>query len=248
MVERIGAPAAGRRSRVPPAAPRRTRERRDPGKTRAALLAAGAALFGEKGYDAVSIEHVAERAGVNKALISYHFGGKRGLYAEIIAHGFREIAARIEAAEAGAPDAAAALHGVLRAFHSFRDEHPEFPGLFVREVLSTGIEPRVVPHLAAIVGVMGRIAARGEREGSFRRVNPVLLHFGLIGPLAFFASTEPARRRAAARYDLPFAMPEMPEFLAYVEDLTLRGLSPDTRRAAPRSRRTLPRKPKGARA
>jgi AcrR family transcriptional regulator len=214
-------------------------------------VAAGAALFGEKGYDSVSIEDVAARAGVNKALISYHFRGKRGLYAEILAHGFREIAARLEAVEAQASGAKAALRGLIQVFDAFRRERPEFPGLFMREVLSSGIEPRVVPYLVAIIGVVRRIAARGEREGVFRPVNPLLLHFGLVGCLVFFAATEPARRRAAAEHGFPFAMPQMPEFLEYLEQLTLRGLAPD----APGARRTRPavrtrsiRKPKGARA
>jgi AcrR family transcriptional regulator len=239
MVERISlAPLPGR-----------ARERRDPDATRRALVSAGAALFGEMGYDAVSIDDVASRAGVNKALISYHFGGKRGLYAEILASGFREIASRLEAAEAAAPDAAAAVRGLLRAFDAFRREHPEFPGLFMREVLSTGVEPRVVPHLVSILGVVRRIAARGEREGVFRRVDPLLLHFGLVGPLVFFASTEEARQRAAATLDLPFAMPGMPEFLEHLERLTLRGLAPEDRAPRGRRRPSRPsRKPKGARA
>ena len=237
--------------REPAGAGGRAREKRDPEATRHALVAAGAALFGEMGFDGVSIEDVAARAGVNKALISYHFGGKRGLYAEILAHGFREIAGRMEAVEAEAEGAAAAVHGLLHVFDAFRVEHPEFPGLFMREVLSTGVEPRVAPHLVAIVAVVRRIAARGEREGVFRRVNPLLLHFGLIGPLVFFAATEPARLRAAAEHGFPFVMPQMPEFLEYLEELTLRGLAPGARRAAPRPRRPgrpPSRKPKGARA
>jgi AcrR family transcriptional regulator len=245
MVERFG---SGGPERGPQD---HTRERRDPEATRNALVAAGAALFGESGYDAVSIEDVAARAGVNKALISYHFRGKRGLYAEVLAHGFREIAARLEAVEAQAGDTKAALRGLLRAFDAFRGDHPEFPGLFMREVLSTGVEPRVLPYLVAIIGVVRRIAARGEREGVFRPVNPLVMHFGLVGALVFFAATEPARRRAAAEHAFPFAMPQMPEFLEYLEQLTLRGLAPDApaarrTRAAVRTRPT--RKPKGARA
>ena len=235
------------------AAPGRARERRDPEATRQALVAAGATLFGEKGFDAVSIEDVAARAGVNKALISYHFKGKRGLYAEILAHGFREIASRMVAVEARAVDTAAALHGLLQVFDAYRREHPEFPGLFMREVLSTGIEPRVLPHLATVIGVVRRIAARGVSEGVFRPVNPLLLHFGLVGPLVFFAATEPARRRAVEEHGLPFPMPEMPEFLSYLEKLTLRGLAPAGRPPARRPRRvprpsSTPPKPKGARA
>ncbi|MCX7978277.1 MAG: TetR family transcriptional regulator, partial [Bdellovibrionaceae bacterium] len=43
-------------------------------------LKAAVDLFGERGLDGVSLREVAERAGVNQALISYHFGGKEGLF------------------------------------------------------------------------------------------------------------------------------------------------------------------------
>jgi TetR/AcrR family transcriptional regulator len=233
--------------------PHRARERRDPDATRQALTAAGAALFAEHGFDAVPIEDVAARAGVNKALISYHFGGKRGLYVAILASGFEEIARRLGAAEAQAGNAPAALHAVLEVFAAFWREHPEFPQLFLREVLSSGVEPAVVPHLAAIVDVVRRIAGRGAREGTLRPVNPMLVHFALIGALVFFSATEPARRRAAGEGRLPFSMPEFPEFIRYLEELTLRGLAPDAVRPRPRtSRRTRrgpapTRKEKGAR-
>ncbi len=228
----------------------RPRERRDPDATRQALVSAGAALFAERGFDAVPIEDLAERAGVNKALISYHFGGKRGLYTAVLAAGFQQIAQRLEAAEAQAKDAPSALRAVLEVFAAFREEHPELPRLFMREVLSSGVEPGVVPYLLAIIGVMRRIAARGAREGTLRPVNPLLLHFGLFGAVVFYSATEPARRRAVAEGRLPLAMPEVPEFLRYLEQLTLRGLAPE-RRAARRSagRRPFPasRKSKGAR-
>ena len=44
------------------------------------LLTAGADLFAGSGYGGTTVEAVARRAGVNKALVSYHFGGKKGLY------------------------------------------------------------------------------------------------------------------------------------------------------------------------
>ena len=47
---------------------RRERERRDPEATKQALLEAGSVLFAEHGFDGVSIDDVAGRAGVNKAL------------------------------------------------------------------------------------------------------------------------------------------------------------------------------------
>jgi len=210
------------------AKPRRGRERRDPRATRRALLRAGAELFAEQGFDGVSIEDVAGRAGVNKALISYHFGGKRNLHVAVLESAFASMAETLEAIEREKGDTRQALRAFLAAFERTTRERPGFPTLFMREVLSTGIEPAVLPHLLQIFGVSRRLAARGAREGLFRKVDPVLLHFGLVGTLVFFFATEPARRKAAARGRFPFAMPTPKAFLRYLEDLTVRGLAPGT--------------------
>lgn len=211
-------------------APPATREKRDPEATRRALLEAGSALFAERGYDGVGTEEVAARAGVNKALISYHFRGKRGLYVAVLESTFAEIAARLEAQDARAKDAGQALRGLLDAFARMTRERPGFPTLFLREVLASGIEPAVAPYLVRIVGVTRRLAERGLREGLFRRVDPLLLHFALFGSLVFFFATEPARRKAAAEGRLPFPMPDPAAFVRHLEELTLRGLAPVTRR------------------
>ncbi|MCX2953075.1 TetR/AcrR family transcriptional regulator [Lentzea sp. NEAU-D7] len=63
--------------------PRASERKRDPERTRALLLEAAAAEFGAKGYAATRTTDIAARAGVNKQLISYYFGGKEGIYKEL---------------------------------------------------------------------------------------------------------------------------------------------------------------------
>lgn len=200
--------------------------RRDPAATRQALLAAGAALFSERGFDGVPIEDLAHRAGVNKALISYHFGSKRGLYTAVLTSAFRAIAERLQAIEHAGQGARETLHRLLQAFDALRRERPDFPTLFLREVLASGLDPAVAPYLLEIIAVVRRLAERGAREGVFRPVDPLKLHFGLVGALVFFLATEPARRRILSERRVPFAMTDFPSFLRYLEDLTLRGLAP----------------------
>lgn len=64
-----------------PSGPVRTR---DAAATRRALLAAGRELFASEGYDRTTVRAVAERAGVNQALLFRYFGNKEGLFAEAI--------------------------------------------------------------------------------------------------------------------------------------------------------------------
>ena len=85
-------------SRITPATAPGTRRarRRDSVATREALIAAGTELFAERGYDGVPVSAIAGKAGVNKAMINYHFGGKRKLYLAILTATFAEIVAGVE--------------------------------------------------------------------------------------------------------------------------------------------------------
>lgn len=67
----------------PRRAPSPDERRRDAERSRQALLSAALDEFAEKGYDGARIQDIADRAGVNKQLIAYYFGGKENLYREI---------------------------------------------------------------------------------------------------------------------------------------------------------------------
>ncbi|MFT4202063.1 TetR/AcrR family transcriptional regulator [Gordonia sp. (in: high G+C Gram-positive bacteria)] len=51
---------------------------------RAQLIEVARGLFAERGYEATSIEEIAQRAGVSKPVVYEHFGGKEGLYAVVV--------------------------------------------------------------------------------------------------------------------------------------------------------------------
>jgi AcrR family transcriptional regulator len=48
--------------------------------TKVSLIKAALKVFAQKGRDGTSVKDLADEAGVNVSLISYHFGGKDGLY------------------------------------------------------------------------------------------------------------------------------------------------------------------------
>lgn len=54
--------------------------------TREALIQAAIVVFGNDGFDGASTRSLAKAAGVNQALIAYHFGGKEGLYLAVFEH------------------------------------------------------------------------------------------------------------------------------------------------------------------
>lgn len=52
--------------------------------TRRALLNAAITAFADRGYEGASVRTITTRAKVNQGAITYHFGGKDGLYREVL--------------------------------------------------------------------------------------------------------------------------------------------------------------------
>jgi AcrR family transcriptional regulator len=53
-------------------------------ETRDRLLEVGTRLFGERGYSHVTVRDICREADANVAAVNYYFGGKLGLYTEIV--------------------------------------------------------------------------------------------------------------------------------------------------------------------
>ena len=69
----------------PDAAPAQPRGRRlAPDERRAQILRAADEIFRSHPYDEVSLDSIAEAAGITRGLIGHHFGTKRELYVEVV--------------------------------------------------------------------------------------------------------------------------------------------------------------------
>jgi AcrR family transcriptional regulator len=67
----------------------RTTRRRDAEATRKAILAAAKIHFARSGYEGAFLRDIAVDAGVDAALINRYFGGKEGLFAEVLKRAIR---------------------------------------------------------------------------------------------------------------------------------------------------------------
>ena len=203
------------------------RRDRDPDRTREVLIAAGTELFAERGFDGARVGAIAERAGVNKAMISYHFGGKQGLYTAILEEIFLEASGELGRIAATSERADGHLRHFIEVWAAIAERRPAFPAMVLREVLSGGrhMEARVLPLFLGLFEHVRGIVERGVREGSFRPVNPLLTHLGLVGSLVFFFATRPFRERLIREGQLPAAIPDVSGFVRHLQELTTRGLA-----------------------
>ncbi len=86
---------------------------------RTAILAAARLAFAEGAYHEVSLDSVAERAGVSKALLYEHFDSKRELYQAMLEMHTADLVGRIGAAVSAAEPGEPRLLAGLNAFLDF---------------------------------------------------------------------------------------------------------------------------------
>jgi AcrR family transcriptional regulator len=89
---------------------------------RAAILDAARSAFADTGYHETSLDSVAGRAGVSKALLYEHFSSKRELYIAMLEMHVEELIERISAAVAGAEPGEPRMRAGLEAFFGFVEE------------------------------------------------------------------------------------------------------------------------------
>jgi AcrR family transcriptional regulator len=211
---------------------RRTRRTHNTGATREALMTAAADLFAGRGFDGVRVEQIARRAGVNKAMISYHFGGKLGLYRAILVDLFAGMNTELEALGRSPAPADELLREFVGIIASRSRSHPGFPAMLIREVISGGqhMADSMLPRILSVFQSVRGIVEKGVREGTFRAVDPILTHLTIIGSLVFFFATDPMRVRMVKAGMLPEGVkPPSPEaFVIHIQELVARGLAAET--------------------
>ena len=99
---------------------------------RAQLLDVARGTFAEKGFDATSIEEIAQRAGVYKPIVYEHFGGKEGMYAVIVDREVQRLLDRItEALDGETPREL--LEQAAMAFLAYIEDEPAGFTILVRD-------------------------------------------------------------------------------------------------------------------
>ena len=99
---------------------------------RAQLLDVGRELFAKKGFEAVSVEEIAAKAGVSKPVVYEHFGGKEGLYAVVVDREMNVLLSSIsQALTAG--HAHALLEQAGMALFDYIDTYPDGFRILVRD-------------------------------------------------------------------------------------------------------------------
>jgi AcrR family transcriptional regulator len=180
----------------------------------------------EKGLPRVTSREVAERAGVQPALVNYHFGSKEGLLRAVVALVATETLEGIRGAAALEGDVAERLRGLARAVVGQFSTSPYAPRLMFEQVLfgeesvlDEFVEHFARPNLETITSLL----EAGVEAGEVREVEPLFLVPSLIGSIVFFFLAEPILRRLFGMEEIT---PELAErFAEHAAELVLHGIA-----------------------
>ncbi len=197
-------------------------------EVRARILAAAATLFAENGFAGASVDEIARRAEVNKAMLYYYIGDKAELFATVLEEYLEDVRAELEKVIAKELDPEARLRGMGVAIQAMFRTRPSLPEIVAREVATAGatLPDRVLKKIGQIINVTYKVVEEAKAQGKFRDVHPLVVHVMLIGMSALFLNVTRLRSRIEKVHPLPGISDPTPEQLAQqMSDIILHGIS-----------------------
>lgn len=147
---------------------------------RAQLVEVGRAAFARRGYEATSVEEIANRAKVSKPIVYEHFGGKEGLYAVVVDREIEQIVALIsEAISSGSPRER--VEKASLAFLTYVEENPDGFAVLAHDAPSRGSSGSLTSLMSEVAERVGRVFTIAFKEAGFDpKSAPVYAH-ALVG-------------------------------------------------------------------
>ena len=195
-------------------------------RTRRAIFEAAAKLFADKGFKATGVRDIAAKAGVNQALVSYHFGGKRALYHEILSEAVDHA---VQLAETADLDGATyPERELVRVFASAMASRPHLGPMILREQLDPDqlLRPESLTKMLGFMGLTETVLARIPLREKARRYDPHIVHLTVVGPLIHFLIATRVREAAAQKAARPVSLPSLDEFVDTLGDMLSHALRP----------------------
>lgn len=202
-----------------------------PTDSRGAILAAAVAEFAAHGFRGATVDAIARRARLNKAMIYYHFDDKLALYLEILRGVFTAVRDRSAAIRASSAPPARKVAAFIDAFGAEADAHPYLPRLMMLEIADGArhLDPPTLRIMAGIFQNLRAILEEGRTAGVFRPVNPMVTYFNIVGPTMFFRAAAPVRE-VVSRLGIEDFRMDSAAFSEHLKDAALRALAAPRRR------------------
>lgn len=153
------------------------------------ILEAATDLFARENFDAVSIKQIAAASGVNSALISYYFGGKKNLYQEALTTQAKQFISLQDKIRMQDISPLAKLRSYVDSIAAIQAEHPYRMHLIFRELLmpTPTFDGFVKNYLYRVHRFMAELVEAAIAEGEIgNKMLPTHVAFTLESIMLFF--------------------------------------------------------------
>jgi AcrR family transcriptional regulator len=199
-------------------------------KPREKILEAADSLFGEVGFDATTTREIAERSGVNKALIHYHFKSKEGLLASLLDQYYRQLATTVQKALGGDATPETTLrermHHLVEAYVDFLAANLNFARIVQREASGGQHMTRIRAHMAPLFTLGTQMVKElypGARQGDLAAEHLLTSFYGMV--ISYFTFSDLLADLYGADPLSPELLGQRKAHLRRMLDLTLDALA-----------------------
>lgn len=178
--------------------------KRDAKATKANILQQAMRLFSVKGFDATTVDDIANESDINKAMVYYYYKSKSGLYEEVMNVLMEDIYTDIYKEYKKSKTAQDGLKAFVMTYGKYAQKHPYFPSLLLRELSNSGahLPETMFIKMRKIFSLLSEILKEGEEEGLFLNVKPMMVHFMIMGTINLMITTKPMRTRVMQMKDI----------------------------------------------
>ena len=151
-------------------------------QTRAAILAAAAVAFGDRGYESATLEDVAGGLGLTRGAVLHHFGSKEEILREVIGPFLAEVDALLDGNDLAKPMSAHRRRRFLTGFVDLLCDNRSVSSLLTRDITAQAhLDPTM--RLADRVERFCCILA-GPEPTPIQRLRTLIAIGGMVRPLA----------------------------------------------------------------
>lgn len=192
--------------------------------TQNTILDVAETLFAELGFDGASTRAIADKAGVNIAMLSYYFGAKPKLFIAVVERRIGEVKEVIKEVSTNEKDPLIRLKMFLERYVFIMFEHPAIPLMVTREMsirqrpeLTEAMTQAIVPVKAFIFQTI----ESGKRSGKFRmEIDSEMTVLTIVSTVVWPLLMQPLIKQLMSMSDKPDA-----EYIAVFRQKTIAHLN-----------------------
>ena len=161
------------------------------------ILGCATQMFAKNGYAGTIMDELAEACELNKATIYYHYKDKSNLYEEVLTRHLTVVVDTVTDAVAKQENALGKIDAYVKAFSQANSQNSFIVSILMREIASGSelMPDRAKAQMHRMLMIIKQIIEQGVKEENFLQVDPLMIHFMVLGSLSFFIASEPMRKK-----------------------------------------------------